>query len=120
VRHVRQSRRWRQTLFALCLPYLLASVLVDFVHVHRQPVATASALAGEVGVTAPRQAPRPDNPCTACLWLRTGLQLTPHAAATLAAGVATTAFVLPPDAVRPDTPAAPSTLLRAPPSTLLG
>lgn len=119
MRHFRRTRRWRQIFIAFCLPYVLASVLVDFVHVH-PPAAAAPTVAGSAAIAQPsRSAPQPDYTCTVCVWLRSGLQLTPNTTDTLAAGVTATAFVLTPDAVRPDAPIARSELLRGPPSSLL-
>jgi hypothetical protein len=70
--------RRRRALVSAFLPYLLLSLFVDFVHLHRliiggmTPVSTSQQIkavtSGETRV--------PDSPCAVCQWLRadTGLQ----------------------------------------------
>jgi hypothetical protein len=118
VHRFRESRRWRQTFVAICLPYLLVSVLVDFVHVH---LPAGAATTQTAAFAAPsRSTPQPDYTCTSCAWLRSGVQLLATTGDALAVGITATAFVFAPDAVRPDTPLAQSAPLRGPPSSLLG
>lgn len=120
MRHFRRSVRWRQALVAACLPYLLLSVVVDFVHVHGQ-VSTSVYAPGEAALTARGDpAHQPDRPCTVCLWLRSGLQLTSNTPTALTAETATSDLVLPADAVWPDSPTPRPAPLRGPPSSLLG
>ncbi len=119
MRKFRQSRRWRRSLVAICLPYLLLSALVDFVHVHPPADAAVPATARTAVSATTQPTPAPDYTCTACLWLRSGLQLVAATGDSLAAGVTATGFVFAPDSVRPNQLVARSALLRGPPSSLL-
>jgi len=69
--------RRRRALVAAFLPYLLLSLFVDFVHLHRlisgemTPV-SASQQVKAVDTSSPRV---PDSPCAICQWLRAGTGL---------------------------------------------
>jgi hypothetical protein len=64
-------------LVAACLPYLLLSLFVDFVHLH--PLLTGEvthiAAAPHIGACASDKAPTRETPCAICQWLRTGVGL---------------------------------------------
>jgi hypothetical protein len=121
LRYLARLPRFRQAVFAACLPYLLVSVFVDFVHVHAPVRMAVSAQAGESAIGGPGERPAPprDYTCTACLWLRTGLQLVSNAPARLSSQAATSAALLLPSAMWPDGPAVSPALLRGPPPSLL-
>ncbi len=115
IRRFSRSARWRRAFLAASLPYLLVSVLVDFVHVHAPAGPGASAAERAITLPVQRTVPRADYTCTACLWLRTGLQLVASARARLSAQACTSDFVLPAFTVSPDSPASRPALLRGPP-----
>lgn len=61
-------------LIAAFLPYLLLSVFVDFVHLHRLiagPIA-ASSLAAHVNTELPGGTKLPETSCAICQWQRAG------------------------------------------------
>lgn len=70
-----RHRRWRQAVLAIFLPYALASLFVDFFHVH-QPAGTdvprLLVPAGAAVANVPTRTPIPQNvyACPACFWLR--------------------------------------------------
>jgi hypothetical protein len=70
--------RRRRALVAAFLPYLLLSLFVDFVHLHRLFTGDMTLLSESQHVAAvtPGQQGLPDAPCAICQWLRadTGLQ----------------------------------------------
>jgi len=80
--------RRRRALVAAFLPYLLLSLFVDFVHLHRLFTGNMSLLSGSQHVTAVTtgQQRLPDAPCAICQWLRagTGLQMSTTAQITFA------------------------------------
>ncbi len=75
-----RSSRWRRGFVAACLPYLLLSVFVDFLHVH--PAWGRAGLHVQVAgapstltVPASQSAQLPDYSCAVCQWLRMGTRL---------------------------------------------
>lgn len=121
MRYLARLSRFRAAVIAACLPYLLVSVFVDFVHVHAPAPVSVSAATGEATMAGPgaHQAPRPDYTCTACLWLRTGLQLVANAPARVASQASTGALPRLKKAIWPDGPTVRPALLRGPPRSLL-
>jgi hypothetical protein len=76
MRQLRTSR-WRRTLVAACLPYLLLSVFVDFVHLHPL-LDDATPQISATNHVAPCPAAKAfDSPCAICQWLRAGTGLQP-------------------------------------------
>ncbi len=74
---VRSPRR-RRTLVAACLPYLLLSVLVDFVHLHPLMVGGAPRVSASEPATAPGTHQTPTSPrCAVCLWMQAGTGIQP-------------------------------------------
>lgn len=66
--------RRRKALAAAFLPYLLLSVFVDFVHLHRLiagPIAPSS-LSEHVAPTVPGGSKLPESSCAICQWQRAG------------------------------------------------
>jgi hypothetical protein len=66
--------RRRKVLVAAFLPYLLLSVFVDFVHLHRLingPVA-ASAASAHLKAGDPSSSKPPETSCAICQWMRAG------------------------------------------------
>lgn len=66
--------RRRKALAAAFLPYLLLSVFVDFVHLHRLiagPIASSS-LSEHVTATVPGGSKLPETSCAICQWQRAG------------------------------------------------
>ncbi len=116
IRRFSRSVRWRRAFLAASLPYLLVSVFVDFVHVHAATAGPGTS-STEQSITLPvqRTTPRADYTCTACLWLRTGLQLVSSARARLAVQACTNDLVLLAFTVWPESPTSPPALLRGPP-----
>jgi hypothetical protein len=78
-----RSQRWRRRFVAACVPYLLLSVFVDFIHLHPQvgvqALEIASRSSGGVTAAEPQTHPPrvPEYPCAVCLWLQTGTSLEP-------------------------------------------
>ena len=75
-----RSARWRRGFIAACLPYLLLSVFVDFLHVHpawgRAGLHVQVAAASTTLTAPPPQSARlPDYSCAVCQWLRIGTRL---------------------------------------------
>jgi hypothetical protein len=72
--------RRRRALVAAFLPYLLLSLFVDFVHLHRLFTGNMTLLSESQHVAAVTtgQQGLPDAPCAICQWLRagTGMQTT--------------------------------------------
>lgn len=69
--------RRRKALAAAFLPYLLLSVFVDFVHLHRLiagPIAPSS-LSEHVTATVPGGSKLPETSCAICQWQRAGTGL---------------------------------------------
>lgn len=96
MRQLRTSR-WRRTLVAACLPYLLLSVFVDFVHLHPLLDDGGAPQMSATSHVAPCPAAKTfDSPCAVCQWLRGGTGLQPSIAAGLS-------VILLPDAVSLDT-----------------
>lgn len=111
--------RRRKALVAAFLPYLLLSVFVDFVHLHRLingPVGVASASA-HVQATQPASSKLPDTACAICQWVRAGTGMQTAATATVAPVFVSTTVVS-----RYNAPASRPDLgspdFRGPPSTL--
>jgi hypothetical protein len=69
--------RRRRALVAAFLPYLLLSLFVDFVHLHRLILSDMTPVSASQHVKAVETgAPRvPDSPCAICQWLRAGTGL---------------------------------------------
>jgi hypothetical protein len=70
--------RRRRALVAAFLPYLLLSLFVDFVHLHRLFAGDMTVLSGSqqhVAAVTPGQQRLPDAPCAICQWLRAGTGL---------------------------------------------
>lgn len=113
------SQRWRRTLVAACLPYLLLSVFVDFIHLH--PLLSGDAPRNSVsqhvagpGTPHPRL---PDPTCAVCRWMQAGTGLQ----ASVSAGEAVVALandLTPLAAPCPARPALLSPDFRGPPLTL--
>jgi len=72
-----RSKRWRRTLVAACLPYLLLSVFVDFIHLHPLLSGTVPqiSVSQRVATPAPRNSRLPDSTCAVCQWMRAGTGL---------------------------------------------
>jgi hypothetical protein len=75
--------RRRRALVAAFLPYLLLSLFVDFVHLHRLFTGNMALLSQSQHVAAVTTGqPRlPDAPCAICQWLRAGTGLQTSTAA---------------------------------------
>ena len=69
--------RRRRALVAAFLPYLLLSLFVDFVHLHRLFTGNMSLLSEtqHVAAVSTGQQRLPDAPCAICQWLRAGTGL---------------------------------------------
>lgn len=111
--------RRRKALVAAFLPYLLLSVFVDFVHLHRLitgPIAAASASA-HIGDGSGATTKLPDTSCAICQWVRAGTgahtTVVAHHAPALVASTLVARSTLPPS--RPDLG---SVDFRGPPSSL--
>ena len=98
--------RRRRALVAAFLPYLLLSLFVDFVHLHRLFTGNMALLSDSQHVAAVTtgQQRLPDAPCAICQWLRagTGLQTSTTAQITfdrIAAAIAPRPLSVP---LRPD------------------
>jgi hypothetical protein len=117
MRLFRSSHR-RRTLVAACLPYLLLSVFVDFVHLHPLISGNIPQISTSQHVSACRtpDGTSHDSPCAICQWLRNGTSLQ----ASVSAGPA---IELLPDTVAPastnprGSPAPLTIDLRGPPSS---
>ncbi len=73
--HLARTPHSRRAFAAACIPYLLASIFVEFLHVDpqvRAGVPTFVVGQASVGVSEPS---RPTDACPACLWLRIGVRL---------------------------------------------
>jgi hypothetical protein len=111
--------RRRKALVAAFVPYLLLSVFVDFVHLHRLingPIALTSASAHVKASQAPTSN-LPDTACAICQWVRAGTGMQTAATASVAPVLVSTTVVarsvMPgsrPDLGSPD--------FRGPPSTI--
>jgi hypothetical protein len=87
--------RRRKALVAAFLPYLLLSVFVDFVHLHRLingPVGPVSASA-HLKAGQPDGSKLPDTACAICQWVRGGTGMQTTAAASVAPVLVSTTFV---------------------------
>ena len=71
---LRSSRR-RRTLVAACLPYLLLSVFVNFVHLHPLLNESVPQISATQHVAACPTAKAYDSQCAICQWLRAGTGL---------------------------------------------
>jgi hypothetical protein len=107
---------WRRAWVAACLPYLLASLFVDFVHVD-PPEGNAP-----VSMAAPSAAQPTDGSGPACptgAWLRLGQSFsTPFSFATTAQAVVRPVAL--PATICPDSPVPLPRALRGPPRPTLG
>ncbi len=73
VRYLKRSVRWRGVLLSACLPYLLLSLFLAFVHVERIDGDVPHAIHGSIAhVAAPSLHSEriPTDSCAACSWLR--------------------------------------------------
>ena len=110
----RTVTRWRRAFIAACLPYLLLSVFVDFLHVH-PAVGTGRAArpsrrcARRPTVPSSQSSRLPDNTCAVCQWLRMGTRLQPSVAVATALGIAPGGR---PRRCRPSGPKVPFRILR--------
>jgi hypothetical protein len=87
--------RRRRALVAAFLPYLLLSLFVDFVHLHRLiagPIPAVSASA-HIKADQPGSTKLPDTSCAICQWVRAGAGMQTTVAAEQTPADATTAFV---------------------------
>jgi hypothetical protein len=87
--------RRRKALVAAFLPYLLLSVFVDFVHLHRLingPIGVASASA-HINASQPASSKLPDTACAICQWMRAGTGMQTAGTASVAPAIACTTFV---------------------------
>ena len=98
--------RRRKALVAAVLPYLLLSLFVDFLHLHRLITGPLSVTSTSVHLENAQDAPTklPETTCAICQWLRagTGMQTvvsTPQAPSLLGASLVPRA---PAAAIRPD------------------
>jgi hypothetical protein len=85
----------RKALVAAFLPYLLLSLFVDFVHLHRLingPVVVSSASVS-VSATDRASSKLPDSSCAICQWVRAGVGMQPGVGAHQAPVLLTTAIV---------------------------
>jgi hypothetical protein len=117
--HLGRTPRSRRTLAAACLPYVLVSIFVEFLHVDPQFRARVAPVAvGEASAVASRTS-RTDDACPTCLWLRIGVRLgsrvlSPNPTVVVSAEIAT------PPADWPDSPVQHPTALRGPPAPVFG
>ncbi len=97
--------RRRRALVAAFLPYLLLSLFVDFVHLHRLFTGSMSLVAESQHVAAVTtgQQRLPDSPCAICQWLRAdrGLQTSTTAQFTFDTIVSAVAPIAPSAPYRP-------------------
>ena len=111
--------RRRKALVAAVLPYLLLSVFVDYVHLHRLingpvPLSAASLHLQAADGAATKL---PDTSCAICQWLRAGTGLQTVVSAQQAPAVLTTALVAR-CTLAPPRPDLGSPDFRGPPSSL--
>jgi len=103
---------------AACLPYALAAVLADFVHVHSPQSGRASPRAVgatvEARPTPPPPADSADYSCPACAWLKIGHRTESRISIGAATQTATAQIVLI-ETEWPDSPVSRHTALRGPP-----
>jgi hypothetical protein len=115
---------WRRAVVSACLPYVVLSVFVDFVHVHPRvrvpvPVAAAGAPNAAGSWTTAVETSAPDYSCPVCQWLRAGPRPGPQVA--LESADATTESDVAPN--RPHAPQSPvphPDAFRGPPSAVFG
>jgi hypothetical protein len=111
--------RRRKALVAAFLPYLLLSVFVDFVHLHRLITGPAAASSASLHVqdASGASSKLPDTSCAICQWVRAGSGAHPtataHGAPVLVASAVVARSTLPPS--RPDLGSAD---FRGPPRSL--
>jgi hypothetical protein len=111
--------RRRKALVAAVLPYLLLSVFVDFVHLHRLingPLTAASASA-HINTELPGTSKLPDTSCAICQWMRAGTGMQAAVTAEQAPAVVTAALVTL-DRLAPMRPDLGSPDFRGPPASL--
>jgi hypothetical protein len=108
--------RRRRALVAAFLPYLLLSLFVDFVHLHRLFTGNMTLLAESQHVTAVTtgQQGLPDAPCAICQWLRAGTGLQTSTTAQFTFDTIAASFALLPSSV-PFRPALGAPDFRGPP-----
>src|SRR5260370_15945771 len=111
--------RRRRALVAAFLPYLLLSVFVDFVHLHRIIAGgvPAASVTNHVEAAAPDRTKLPDTGCAICQWLRAGTGLHLSQAGRPVAGLVAAPLASRPS-VTPARPALRSRDFRGPPSSL--
>jgi len=87
--------RRRKTLVAALLPYMLLSLFVDFVHLHRLIAGPIPAAAAAAHVKADQAGSTrlPATSCAICQWMRAGTGMQATVATEQAAVEVTTAFV---------------------------
>jgi hypothetical protein len=116
---IRHSR-WRLAFVAVCLPYVLAAVLVDFVHLDtpRSGRAARGCAAFEAGPSRPAPAEGTDSSCPACAWLRVGHRSETRVSIGAAAHT-TVAQIVVLEVEWPDSPVRRQAALRGPPRQIL-
>jgi hypothetical protein len=112
--------RRRKALVAAFLPYLLLSVFVDFVHLHRliNGPMTATSASAHIDAPAPGTSKLPETSCAICQWMRAGTGIQASVAAEQSPVVLAAAFVAVAP-VAPDRPDLGSPDFRGPPSLSL-
>lgn len=73
--HLARTLRSRRAFVALCLPYVLAAIFVDFLHVGPQFRAGTPAFETADAFDTHSTGPRSDDRCPACLWLQASVPL---------------------------------------------
>lgn len=113
-----RSRRWHRTFVAACLPYLLLSVLVDFVHLHSLMNGTPQVAASQAAPVPGTKHSQPTSPaCAVCLWMQAGMGVQPS----VSSGPTAVALANALNPLDPPCPARPALLtpdLRGPPVAL--
>jgi len=112
--------RRRKALVAAFLPYLLLSVFVDFVHLHRLINGPATASSASLHVeNGDRAASRPpESSCAICQWVRAGTGMQTTVAAQHAPADVTTTSLVARSTSAPSRPDLGSPDFRGPPSSL--
>jgi hypothetical protein len=100
------------------MPYVLASIFVQFLHAGPQVGAAAAAFSAGTVVHADSQGSKSDDSCPACLWLHASVPLGSPVLSHEPARVASSE-IEPPGTAQPDSPAQHPTSPRGPPPSLL-
>ncbi|MEO8360260.1 MAG: hypothetical protein ABI672_09545 [Vicinamibacteria bacterium] len=112
--------RWRRTLVAACLPYVLLAVFADFLHVHSAwtRMVASNTNQGPSLSDKVEGARQPGAPCPLCLFLRDAPRLT-SLLSVEAARVTTIPKIWLPPADAPASPIPHPTAFRGPPTLAL-